>query len=49
MEEKKRSNNARSLFKVEKIPCDQQIRNVLDQVKPAEINGEFFWLIDELE
>lgn len=49
MEQKKRSNNARNLFKVEKIPCDQQIRNVLDHVKPEEINAEFFWLIDELE
>ncbi len=30
MEQKKRNSNARTLFKVEKIPSDQQIRNLLD-------------------
>ncbi len=49
MEEKKRGNNARSLFQIETIPCNQQIRNVLDPVKPDEISAEFFWLVEELE
>lgn len=49
MEQKKRGNNARTLFKLENIPCNQQVRNVLDHVQPAEIDDEFFWLIDELE
>ncbi|NET69427.1 MAG: ISNCY family transposase [Moorea sp. SIO1G6] len=49
MEQKKRSNNARKLFKIEKIPCKQQVRNILDHVKPAEISADFFWLINELK
>lgn len=49
MEQKKRGNNARSLFQIETIPCNQQIRNGLDHVKPDEISSEFFWLIKELE
>jgi len=49
MEQKKRGNNARTLFKLEKIPCNQQVRNILDHVQPAAIDDEFFWLIDELE
>ena len=49
MEQKKRGNNARTLFKLENIPCNQQVRNVLDHVQPAEIDDEFFWLIKELK
>lgn len=49
MEQKKRANNARSLFNIEKIPCDQQIRNVLDHVKPEELSADFYWLLKELE
>ena len=49
MEQKKHGNNARSLFKIDNIPCKQQVRNVLDQVKPEEISADFFWLIAELE
>ena len=45
MEQKKRGNNARSLFNIEKIPCDQQIRNVLDHVKPEELSADFYWLL----
>ncbi|VEP13003.1 conserved hypothetical protein [Hyella patelloides LEGE 07179] len=35
MEKMKQKNNADSLFKVSKIPCDNQIRNLLDPV-PAQ-------------
>lgn len=49
MEQKKRSSNARTLFKLEQIPCDQQIRNVLDHVAAEEINDDFFWLVNELD
>ena len=35
MEKMKQKNNASSLFKVSKIPCDHQIRNLLDPV-PAQ-------------
>jgi hypothetical protein len=37
-------NNARSLFQVESIPCDNHIRQMLDPVEP----GHFFSLFDEL-
>lgn len=49
MEKKKRSSNAKRLFKMEKIPCEQQVRNVLDHVKPEEIDADFFWIVNELE
>jgi hypothetical protein len=34
-------NNAQSLFGVHKIPCDNQIRKLLDGVKPQEIYPVF--------
>lgn len=48
MEQKKRNSNAQTLFKLEKIPSDQQIRNLLDPVSPAEIHADTWWLLDEL-
>ena len=42
MQRKKRKNNARSLFGVQKIPCDEQVRNLLDPPDPAQL-GELFW------
>jgi len=42
MERRKGQNNARSLFGVERIPSDGQIRNLLDPVEPAQL-GEPFW------
>ena len=48
MEQKKRNSNAQTLFKVEKIPGDQQIRNLLDPVSPTEIHSDYWWIVDEL-
>ena len=48
MEQKKRNSNAQTLFKVEKIPGDQQIRNLLDPVSPTEIHADYWWIVDEL-
>lgn len=44
MEKVQGRNNARSLFGVERIPCDNQIREMLDPVQPAEL----FSLFDDL-
>jgi len=43
MQQTKGRNNARSLFHIERIPCDNQVRDCLDAVAPAEI----FPLYDE--
>ena len=37
MKKMKGKNNAGSLFKVHKIPCDNQIRNLLDPIRASEI------------
>ena len=37
MEKAKGKSNAQSLFKIEKIPCDNQIREMLDPVAPQEL------------
>lgn len=42
MQRNKRKNNARSLFGVQKIPCDEQIRNLLDPVGPALLRDPFW-------
>jgi hypothetical protein len=44
MEKAHGRNNARSLFRVESIPCDNHIRQTLDPVEPS----HFFSLFDEL-
>lgn len=44
MQRKKGQNNAHSLFGVERIPSDGQIRNLLDPVEPAALH-ERFWEI----
>jgi hypothetical protein len=44
MEESRGRNNARSLFGVDRIPCDNHIRQTLDPVEPCQL----FSLFDEL-
>ena len=44
MQRKKGQNNAQSLFEVERIPSDGQIRNLLDPVEPGALY-ERFWEI----
>jgi hypothetical protein len=48
MEQKKRNSNAQTLFKMEKIPSDQQIRNLLDPVSPAQIHSDTWWVLEQL-
>jgi len=50
MHRRKGHNNAKGLFGVERIPCDGQIRNLLDPIEPAQLHEPFwriFGLLDE--
>ena len=47
MEEQRAQNNARSLFGVEAIPSDGQIRSLLDPVEPSYLRAPF-WVVYEL-
>jgi len=49
MEQSKGRSNGQSLFQVEKIPSDGQIRNLLDPLTPDQFAGEYRWVVDELE
>jgi len=48
MERRERRNNARSLFGVERIPSDPQIRNLLDPVAPDYMREPFWTLLSLL-
>jgi hypothetical protein len=48
MEEKHGRNNARSLFEVEKIPSDGQIRNLLDPVDPGFLREPYWEIYGQL-
>jgi hypothetical protein len=49
MHKRKGNSNAHTLFQVEQIPSDNQIRNLLDPVPPEEFAGQFEWVHQELE
>ena len=49
LESQNGKNNAGSLFQVEKIPSDPQIRNLLDPLSQAEFQEDFWYIIDELK
>lgn len=49
MEKAHGRNNARSLFSVERIPCDNHIRRMLDPVDPSELFGLFDDLLKAFE
>ena len=49
LEETKGQNNARSLFGIQRIPCDVHIRNLLDEVAPANILPVFTYIFDALK
>lgn len=48
MQRSKGRNNAKSLFGVEQIPCDQQIRNLLDPVAPGHLGAPFWTILARL-
>ena len=41
MEKKRGKNNARSLFGIERIPSDEQVKNLLDPVQEKDVGGPF--------
>src|SRR5215207_8393961 len=49
MQDKQRRNNAQSLFGIEKIPSDPQIRNLLDPVPPDALSTPFWEIFGLLE
>lgn len=48
LRQRKGKSNAETVFKMERIPTDTHIRNMLDPVHPAELSDEFRFLLDEL-
>lgn len=49
LQSKKGRSNARSLFQVEEIPSDPQIRNLVDPLSNAYFQEDFWYLLDELQ
>jgi hypothetical protein len=49
MQSKRGRNNAASLFRVERIPSDSQIRNLLDPLSVTYFHADFWRLWDELQ
>lgn len=49
MTRNKGRSNAESLFGIEKVPCDNQIRNLLDPIAPRFLFPMFEWTIGALE
>lgn len=49
VQRRKGQNNAHSLFGVEKIPTDQQIRNLLDPIEPQHIGKPFWGVLKRLQ
>lgn len=48
MEKARACNNARNLFGIEKIPCDNRIREMLDPVSPQTLHPVFDYVFDTL-
>ena len=42
-------NNAHTLFDVEQIPCDNQVRTLLDPIAPSHLDAVFLEVFEELE
>lgn len=49
LESKKGRSNARSLFQVEEIPSDPQIRNLVDPISSTYFQEDFWFLLDKLK
>ena len=49
MQQRKGRNNARSLFGIEQIPSDPQIRNLLDPIAPVHLRAPFWTILALLE
>jgi hypothetical protein len=49
LQNKKGRSNARSLFQVEEIPSDPQIRNLVDPLSSTYFQEDFWYLLDKLK
>ena len=49
MQKRKGQNNAQSLFEMETIPSDGQIRNLLDPVEPSYLRTPFWEICERLQ
>ena len=49
LQSKRGRSNARSLFQIEQIPSDQQIRNLVDPLSSTYFQEDFWSLLDELK
>ncbi len=49
MERAKGISNAQTLFEIEKVPCDNHIRNLLDPVAPEHIFPVFWSIFEDLD
>lgn len=49
LQQAKGQNNACTLFGVETIPCDNQIRNLLDPFRPSYLDGVYLEVFNNLE
>src|SRR5512142_2608341 len=49
MQQTKGSSNAASLFGLERIPSDPQIRNLLDPLRPTDLSAPFWDVFDVLQ
>ena len=48
MHKRKGKENVSTLFEVAKIPSDNQIRNILDPIKPTHFHADFKWVHEKL-
>ena len=49
MQQRKRRSNAKTLFAIEKIPSDNQLRSLLDPIMPNHFNADYDWIMDGLK
>jgi hypothetical protein len=49
LQSKKGRNNARSLFQVEEIPSDPQIRNLVDPLSSSYFQEDYWYLLEQLK
>jgi len=49
MQISKGKNNARTIFGIDKIPCDNHIRTILDEVSPSDLYSMFPYIVNAMD
>ncbi len=49
MKRRKGKSNAKSLFKIRQIPCNQQVRNILDPIAPKNFSDAYDTILNQLK